>query len=152
MILSVGYRVKSNRGIQFRIWANRILKNYIMKGYAVNKRFERLENRVTKTEKKIDFFVKTALPPVQGIFYEGQIFDAYIFATNLIKSAKKSIVLIDNFIDEPLISCMGFGGSLTGVVYTFFRYSTLCASYFKLVHIIFTKYRYCIIFKKTFLL
>ena len=112
MILSVGYRVKSNRGIQFRIWANRILKNYIMKGYAVNKRFERLENRVTKTEKKIDFFVKTALPPVQGIFYEGQIFDAYIFATNLIKSAKKSIVLIDNFIDEPLISCMGFGGSL----------------------------------------
>jgi hypothetical protein len=103
MILSVGYRVKSNRGIQFRIWANRVLKNYIMKGYAVNKRFERLENRVTKTEKKIDFFVKTALPPVQGIFYEGQIFDAYIFASNLIKSAKKSVVLIDNYIDESVL-------------------------------------------------
>ena len=74
-----------------------------MKGYAVNKRFERLENRVTKTEKKIDFFVKTALPPVQGIFYEGQIFDAYIFASNLIKSAKKSIILIDNYIDESVL-------------------------------------------------
>ncbi|MDR2574931.1 MAG: DNA-binding protein, partial [Treponema sp.] len=84
-------------------WANRVLKNYIMKGYAVNKRFERLENRVTKTEKKIDFFVKTALPPIQGIFYEGQIFDAYIFASNLIKSAKKSIVLIDNYIDESVL-------------------------------------------------
>ena len=84
VILSVGYRVKSSRGVQFRIWANQVLKDYIMKGYAVNKRFERLENRVTKTEKKIDFFVKTALPPIQGIFYEGQIFDAYIFASNLI--------------------------------------------------------------------
>jgi hypothetical protein len=103
VILSVGYRVKSSRGIQFRIWANRVLKNYIMKGYAVNKRFERLENRVSKTEKKIDFFVKTALPPIQGIFYEGQIFDAYIFASNLIKSAKKSIVLIDNYIDESVL-------------------------------------------------
>jgi hypothetical protein len=103
VILSVGYRVKSSRGIQFRIWANRVLKNYIMKGYAVNKRFERLENRVTKTEKKIDFFVKTALPPIQGIFYEGQIFDAYIFASNLVKSAKKSIVLIDNYIDESVL-------------------------------------------------
>jgi len=103
VILSVGYRVKSSRGIQFRIWANRVLKKYIMKGYAVNKRFERLENRVAKTEKKIDFFVKTALPPVQGIFYEGQIFDAYIFVSDLIKSAKKSIVLIDNYIDESVL-------------------------------------------------
>jgi len=103
VILSVGYRVKSNRGVQFRIWANRVLKNYLTKGYAVNKRFERLENRVTKTEKKIDFFVKNALPPIQGIFYEGQIFDAYIFASNLIKSAKKSIILIDNYIDESVL-------------------------------------------------
>ncbi len=103
MILSIGYRVKSNRGIQFRIWANRILKNYIMKGYAVNKRFDRLEKRVTKNEEKIDFFVKNALPPLQGIFFEGQIFDAYIFASNLIKSAKKSIILIDNYIDESVL-------------------------------------------------
>ena len=103
VILSVGYRVKSGRGIQFRIWANRILKNYILKGYAVNKRFERLENRVTKTEEKIDFFVKTALPPIQGIFFEGEIFDAYIFASNLIKSAKKTIILIDNYVDESVL-------------------------------------------------
>ena len=103
VILSVGYRVKSNRGIQFRIWANRVLKNYILKGYAINKRFERLENRVAKTEEKIDFFVKTALPPTQGIFYEGEIFDAYIFASNLIKSAKKTIILIDNYVDESVL-------------------------------------------------
>jgi len=103
VILSVGYRVKSSRGIQFRIWANSVLKQYVMKGYAVNKRFERLENRVTKTEEKIDFFVKSSLPPVQGIFFEGQIFDAYIFVSNLIKHAKKSIVLIDNYIDESVL-------------------------------------------------
>ena len=103
VILSVGYRVKSNRGIQFRIWANTVLKQYLMKGYTVNKRIERLENRVTKTEEKIDFFVKSSLPPVQGIFYEGQIFDAYTFASNLIKHSKKSIVLIDNYIDESVL-------------------------------------------------
>jgi hypothetical protein len=103
MILSVGYRVKSSQGIQFRIWANRILKDYILKGYVVHKRFEHLESRVTETEKKIDFFVKTALPPVQGVFYEGQIFDAYVFASDLIKSAKKTIVLIDNYVDESVL-------------------------------------------------
>jgi len=103
MILSVGYRVKSSRGIQFRIWANRILKNYLLKGYAVHRRFERLENRVTKTEEKIDFFVKSSLPPVQGIFFEGEIFDAYIFASSMIKSAKGTIILIDNYIDESVL-------------------------------------------------
>ena len=103
VILSVGYRVKSSRGIQFRIWANSVLKNYILKGYAVHRRFERLENRVAKTEEKIDFFVKTSLPPVQGIFFEGEIFDAYIFASNLIKSAKKTIILIDNYVDESVL-------------------------------------------------
>jgi len=103
VILSVGYRVKSNRGIQFRKWANRILKEYILKGYAINQRFERIEYRVAETEKKIDFFVKTSLPPVQGIFYDGQIFDAYVFVSDLIKSAKKSIVLIDNYIDESVL-------------------------------------------------
>jgi hypothetical protein len=104
VILSVGYRVKSGRGIQFRIWANHILKNYLLKGYAVNERFERLENRVTKTEEKIDFFVKTALPPLQGIFYDGQVFDAYELASKIIRSAKSSIVLIDNYIDEHTIT------------------------------------------------
>jgi len=103
VILSVGYRVKSNRGIQFRIWANNILREYILKGYAINQRFERIEHRVTQTEKKIDFFVKTALPPVQGVFFEGQIFDAYVFISDLIKSAEKSIILIDNYIDESVL-------------------------------------------------
>jgi len=103
VIISVGYRIKSPRGTQFRIWAREIIKDYLLNGYVINQRFERLENRVTKTEKKIDFFVKTALPPVEGIFYEGQIFDAYVFVSDLIKSAKKSIVLIDNYIDETVL-------------------------------------------------
>ena len=102
-ILSVGYRVNSKNATQFRIWANKILKDYILKGYAIHERFERLENRVTSTEKKIDFFVRTSLPPKQGVFFEGQIFDAYVFAADLVKSAKKSIVLIDNYIDETVL-------------------------------------------------
>jgi len=103
MILSVGYRVKSSRGIQFRAWANRILKDFVLRGYAVDRRFERIENRVTETEKKIDFFVKTALPPIQGIFYDGQIFDAYVFVSDLVRQAGKSIVLIDNYIDDSIL-------------------------------------------------
>ncbi|MDR0869021.1 MAG: virulence RhuM family protein [Planctomycetota bacterium] len=103
VIISVGYRVKSKQGTQFRQWANRVLKEYLLKGYAVHQRFERLEQRVAATENKIDFFVKTALPPVEGIFYDGQIFDAYVFAADLIKSAKKSLVLIDNYIDENVL-------------------------------------------------
>ena len=103
VIISVGYRVKSRQGTIFRQWANSILKEYILRGYAINQRFERLEYRVAETEKKIDFFVKTALPPPQGIFYDGQIFDAYVFVSDLIKSAKKSIVLIDNYIDETVL-------------------------------------------------
>lgn len=103
MILSVGYRVKSQRGIDFRKWANKVLKEYILRGYAVNQRFERLEQRVSRAEEKIDFFVRTSLPPVEGVFFEGQIFDAHVFAVDLIKSAKKSIVLIDNYIDETVL-------------------------------------------------
>ena len=103
VIISVGYRVKSKRGTQFRIWANNVLKEYLLRGYAINQRFERLENRVSETEKKIDIFVKSSMPPLEGIFYDGQIFDAFKFACDLIKSAKKSIVLIDNYIDESVL-------------------------------------------------
>lgn len=71
VIISVGYRVKSKRGTQFRIWANSVLKDYLLKGYSINKRLENLEQRVSKTEDKIEFFVKTSLPPVQGIFFDG---------------------------------------------------------------------------------
>jgi hypothetical protein len=102
-ILSVGYRVNSHNATRFRQWANRVLKDYLMRGYAINQRFERVEHRVTETEKKIDFFVRTALPPVQGVFYEGQIFDAYVFAADLMKSAKKSLILLDNYVDESVL-------------------------------------------------
>jgi len=104
VIISVGYRVKSKRGTQFRIWANKVLKEYLLRGYAVTQRFERLENRVTETEKKIDIFIKSSMPPLEGIFYDGQIFDAFKFACDLIKSAKKSIILIDNYIDESVLT------------------------------------------------
>ena len=110
MILSIGYRVKSQKGIQFRKWSNRILKDYLLKGYAINQRIERVEKiaietekRITEAENKIDFFVKTSQPPVEGIFFDGQVFDAYSFAANLIKSAKKSIILIDNYVDDDVL-------------------------------------------------
>ena len=100
MVLSVGYRVKSDRGIKYRRWANRVLKEFLLKGYTVNSRLDNLEQRVYKTEEKIDFFVRTSLPPQQGIFYDGQVFDAYQFVSDLIRKAQKAIVLIDNFIDD----------------------------------------------------
>ena len=103
MILSVGYRVKSPQGIMFRQWANRVLKDYLLRGHAINQRIERLEQRVSKTEEQIGFFVRTALPPVEGVFYDGQIFDAYAFAADLIRSARKSIVLIDNYVDDSVL-------------------------------------------------
>lgn len=106
VIISVGFRVNTKRGIQFRQWANRVLKEYMMKGYSVNQRLERLEQRVTQTENKIDFFVKTSLPPVEGIFYDGQIFDAYKFVCDLIRSAKQRIVLIDNYIDDSVLQML----------------------------------------------
>jgi hypothetical protein len=119
VIISVGYRVKSKRGVLFRQWATRTLKEYILKGYAVNQRFERIEHRVTETEKKIDFFVKTSLPPVEGIFYDGQIFDAYTFASDLIKSAKKSIILIDNYVDESVLLLLSKRGKgVDATIYT----------------------------------
>ena len=103
VIISVGYRVKSKVGTQFRRWANSVLKEYILRGYAVNQRIEQLEQRVSEHDRKIDFFVRTSLPPAQGVFFEGQIFDAYVFAADLIKSAKEHIVLIDNYIDESVL-------------------------------------------------
>ena len=110
VILSVGYRVKSPNGILFRHWANTILKNYLMHGYAFNSRLnyveEKFEHKITKQNKKIeileekvDFFIKTSLPPRQGVFYDGQVFDADVFLTKFILSAKRSILLIDNYVD-----------------------------------------------------
>ena len=119
VIISVGYRVKSKKGTRFRQWANRVLKDYLLKGYSINQRFERLEQRVTQTENKIDFFVRTALPPVEGIFFDGQIFDAYELACRLIKSAKRRIVLIDNYIDEStLLMLEKRNKNVTATIYT----------------------------------
>ena len=106
MILSVGYRVNSKRGTKFRQWANRVLKDYLLKGYVVNQRILALEHQVADLTDKVNFFVRSSLPPVEGIFYDGQIFDAYVQIANLIKQAKKSIVLVDNYIDETTLTIL----------------------------------------------
>lgn len=109
MIISVGYRVNSIRGTQFRIWANKILKEYLLKGHAINNRLERVENEVFHIKEKvksIEFQINTNLPPNEGIFFDGQIFDAWHFVSGLIKEAKQSIVLIDNYVDESVLLLM----------------------------------------------
>ena len=106
VIISVGYRVKSKTGTHFRIWANQVLKDYLLKGYAINHRIDILEKKVNFLEDKsneFDLVINTKLPPNQGIFYDGQVFDAYEFASKIIKSAKKSILLIDNYVDESVL-------------------------------------------------
>lgn len=106
VIISVGYRVKSRRGTQFRQWATKVLNQYIRQGYAVSNRFEKLEQRMTNVENQIESFVHAALPPKEGIFADGQIYDAYEFIERLIKSAKKSILLIDNYVDESVLTML----------------------------------------------
>lgn len=114
VIISVGYRVKSLRGTQFRQWANKILKEYLLRGYSVNQRLielsDRLDRRLLEQDGKIaairrdvDFFVRTSLPPKEGIFFDGQIFDAYAFVADLIRKAKRRIVVIDNYIDDSVL-------------------------------------------------
>jgi hypothetical protein len=106
VIISVGYRVKSKQGTQFRIWATTILREYLLKGYSINQRVDQIENNLENLSKevsKISFQLKTNELPTQGVFFEGQLFDAYIFATDLIKSAQHSIILIDNYIDEKTL-------------------------------------------------
>ena len=109
VIISVGYRVKSKQGTQFRIWANKVLKDYLLKGYSLNNRMNRIEENVSSLIKKvdgIDLQIKTSLPPNQGIFFDGQIFDAHVFVSGLIKSAKKTIILIDNYIDDSVLTLL----------------------------------------------
>ena len=119
VIISVGYRVKSQRGTQFRQWANKVLKEYMLKGYAINQRIESLEKTVAAHSEKIDFFVRHSLPPIEGIFFAGQIFDAYKFVCDLVKSARKSIVLFDNYIDESVLTLFGKREkSVSVVIYT----------------------------------
>ncbi|NCO56501.1 MAG: virulence RhuM family protein [Bacteroidetes bacterium] len=106
VIISVGYRVKSKQGTQFRIWANQVLKDYLLKGYSINQRMNRMEDNVHSLIKKvnsIDLQINSQLLPKQGIFFDGQIFDAWPFVADLIKSSHKSIVLIDNYVDESIL-------------------------------------------------
>ncbi len=103
VIISVGYRVKSKRGTQFRIWANKILKEFLLRGFVLHQRIEKVENKLIEHDQKFDLLIKTNLPPTEGIFYDGQIFDAYKFVTDIIKSAKQSIILIDNYMDESVL-------------------------------------------------
>jgi len=117
VIISVGYRVKSVRGTQFRQWANKIIKDYLLRGYSVNQRLQYMEsridyrlsehdNQIKELSGKVDFFLRTSLPPKEGILFEGQIFDAYVFVCDIVKRAKRRIVLIDNYIDETVLTLL----------------------------------------------
>ena len=113
MIISVGYKVNSKRGVKFRQWATQVLKDHLLKGYSVNKSLQEVktqlgtqDKRISLLEDKVDFFVRSSLPPVEGVFYDGQIFDAYVQIAGLIKQAKHSIVLVDNYIDETTLTML----------------------------------------------
>ena len=114
VIISVGYRVNTIRGIQFRQWANKVLKEYLLRGYAVNQRLMQLEDRIDRhfseydrhllqLDEKVNFFVRSSLQPTEGIFFDGQIFDAYAFVAGLIRKAKKRIVVIDSYVDDSVL-------------------------------------------------
>ena len=118
VIISVGYRVKSLRGTQVRQWANRVLKEYLLKGYSVNQRLDRLEQRMNKAENKIDFFVRTSLPPVEGVFFQGQIFDAYAKFQSFVTQSQKEIILIDNYVDVTVLERLSVRNS--GVAITIY--------------------------------
>ncbi len=107
VIISVGYRVKSKQGTQFRIWANKILKDYLLKGYSLNNRMNRIEDNMFSIMKKvthIDLQLNTNLPPTQGVFFDNQVFDVYTLTADIVRTAKKSIVLIDNYIDDTTLT------------------------------------------------
>ena len=107
VIISVGYRVKSKQGTQFRIWATQVLRDYLLKGYALNQRINRIENNVEDLSEKVNAIslqIQSGQIPNQGVFFDGQVFDAYELASKIIRSAKNSIVLIDNYIDESTLT------------------------------------------------
>ena len=130
VIISVGYRVKSQRGVQFRQWANRVIKDYMLKGYAINQQMLAMEEcigrqlqdhtlQIQDLQEKVNFFVRTSLPPHQGIFYDGQIFDAYTFINDRIREATTRIILIDNYIDDSVLTILSKrADKVTATVYT----------------------------------
>ena len=107
VIISVGYRVKSKQGTQFRIWATNVLRDYLLKGYTINQRINRIEKHVENLSEKVNAIslqIQSGGIPTQGVFFDGQVFDAYELASKIIRSAQKSIVLIDNYIDESTLT------------------------------------------------
>src|SRR5690606_38945437 len=109
VIISVGYRVKSKQGTQFRIWATHVLRDYLLKGYVLNQRINRVENNVDSLNKKVDAIsleIQSNQLPNQVIFFDGQVFDAYTFAADLIRKAKTSLILIDNYIDDSVFTLL----------------------------------------------
>ncbi|WP_374506967.1 RhuM family protein [Flavobacterium sp.] len=122
VIISVGYRVKSKTGTQFRIWANKILKDYLLKGYAINHRIDTLEQKVSSIEiknKEFQLLLNTNLPLQQGVFFEGELFDAHVLISKIIKSAQYSILLFDNYIDQSvLIQLANKNKGVTVKIYT----------------------------------
>ena len=116
-IISIGFRVNSKRGIQFRQWANKVLKEYLLRGYAVNQRIDALENRmdrklydheqkIEQLTEQVDFFVRTSLQPIEGVFYENQLFDAHILMSQLVESATLRIVVIDNYVEVSVLTLL----------------------------------------------
>ena len=113
MILSIGYRVNSRYAMLFRRWANSVLKEYLLKGYSIHYKINEIEEELKehkqmldRHEEKIDFFVRSSLPPVEGVFFDGQVYDAYAFVAGLIRKAQRRIVLIDNYIDETVLTML----------------------------------------------
>ncbi|MBI3143488.1 MAG: virulence RhuM family protein [Bacteroidetes bacterium] len=121
-IISVGYRVNSKQGTQFRIWATQVLRDYLLKGYALNQRMDRMENHVenlSKEVKEISLQLNTQALPNQGVFFEGQVFDAYVFAAEIVKRAKHDIILIDNYVDETVLTLLAKRNSeVTATIFT----------------------------------
>ena len=118
VIISVGYRVKSVIGTRFRQWANKVLKEYILHGYAINDRIKRLEQKVLKHDEQINLVLQTALPPIQGVFYDGQLWDARALVLQLIARAKRSLILIDNWATPEVLDL--FARKRKGVKVTIF--------------------------------
>ena len=130
VIISVGYRVKSTRGTRFRQWANNVLKEYLLRGYSINQRLMHIESRIDhrlsehdsqikELSSRLDFFVRTSLPPREGIILDGRIFDAYTLMSDLIRSAKTRIVLVDNYIDDSVLCQLDKrGADVSATIYT----------------------------------
>ena len=126
MILSIGYRVKSQQGIHFRRWANSVLKEFLLKGHVMQTKLTAIEQTLKEHrqildshEKKIDFFIQSSLPPKQGVFFDGQIYDAYAFVAELVRKAARRIVLIDNYIDDTVLTTLSKrADGVEAVIYT----------------------------------